>query len=70
MTSKLPINATSEANAERIARDLFATQAPEGITLTALSLDEVEPVLRPFSRVAAAETGATATYVFTVEYSR
>jgi hypothetical protein len=69
MRSTLPVNATSQDHAERIAADAFRRMAPEGVRLERLSFLGDEP-LRPFRLVGASEKGATRCYLFAVEWGR
>jgi hypothetical protein len=64
---EMPVNATSANEALAIARDLFRTQAPEGVTLRGAAVVSTEPV-RDFARVAASVPKPTACYVLKVSY--
>jgi hypothetical protein len=68
---KLPVNASSESMARRIATDAAATLPPIGFFMTVGEVVEVESPARAFAKVALQEQNVPAerlsTYVFEVE---
>jgi hypothetical protein len=72
--TRLPVNASSESMARRIASVAAATLPPEGYFMTVGEIVETESPARPFAKVALQEQNVPAerlsTYLFEVETGR
>ena len=72
--TRLPVNASSETIARRIAVDAAATLPPKGFYMTVGELIDTETPARPFDKVALQEQNVPAdrlsTYVFEAETGR